>query len=103
MGPQIKEGMVRFEKYLRRKGWFGFEKGSSLREVEGGAGGEGAGPSSEIRAGNEEGYRIVAEIALAYAITKVLLPVRILVSLWATPWCARGIARMRGAFSSLRK
>lgn len=33
--------------------------------------------------------RILVEVATAYAITKVFLPVRILCSVWATPWFAR--------------
>ena len=35
------------------------------------------------------GVRIVMEVAAAYAVTKVLLPVRIVGSVWATPWFAR--------------
>lgn len=37
----------------------------------------------------EQGSRILIEVATAYAITKVLLPVRIMFSVWATPWFAR--------------
>lgn len=37
----------------------------------------------------EKGSRILVEVATAYAITKVLLPVRIIFSVWATPWTAR--------------
>ncbi|KAG4426908.1 hypothetical protein IFR05_017609, partial [Cadophora sp. M221] len=38
---------------------------------------------------SEQGTRILVEVATAYAITKVLLPVRVLVSVWAAPWFAR--------------
>ena len=37
----------------------------------------------------EAGTRILVEVATAYAITKVLLPVRIVGSVWAAPWFAR--------------
>lgn len=33
--------------------------------------------------------RVVVEFATAYAITKALLPVRLVGSVWATPWFAR--------------
>jgi hypothetical protein len=40
-------------------------------------------------------YRVVVEVALAYALTKVLLPVRIVASVWATPWFAGVLLRLR--------
>lgn len=40
-------------------------------------------------------YRILVEIALAYALTKALLPVRIVASVSATPWFAGVLARLR--------
>ena len=39
-------------------------------------------------------YRVVVEVGLAYALTKVLLPVRIVGSLWATPWFAGVLGRL---------
>lgn len=40
---------------------------------------------------SESGTRILVEVATAYAITKVLLPVRVLVSVWGAPWFARAV------------
>lgn len=37
----------------------------------------------------EKGVRVVVELATAYAITKMLLPLRLVGSVWATPWFAR--------------
>lgn len=37
----------------------------------------------------EGGSRVVVEVATAYTITKVLLPVRIIFSVAVTPWFAR--------------
>lgn len=37
----------------------------------------------------ESGTRLVVEFATAYAVVKVLLPLRLLVSVWGSPWFAR--------------
>ncbi|GAP92714.1 putative mitochondrial seryl-tRNA synthetase protein [Rosellinia necatrix] len=42
-----------------------------------------------------EGYKIGVQIAAAYAITKFLLVPRIALSLWLTPWLARGFVGFR--------
>ena len=39
----------------------------------------------------ESGSRILVEVATAYAITKVLLPARVILSVWAMPWFARNV------------
>lgn len=57
---------------MRKKGWIGED---SRRE--------------KYWGGGEKGVRIVLELATAYAVTKVLLPVRIVGSVWLTPWFAR--------------
>lgn len=105
-GGYVRDGVGRFERYFQRKGWFGFG-----REEDGEAeGGKAVVPGAQ---GNEaimhrwespDGkYRIVVEVALAYSITKVLLPVRIVGSLWATPWFAGLLARIRRIVPSGRK
>ncbi|KAL1862555.1 hypothetical protein Daus18300_008514 [Diaporthe australafricana] len=107
-GGYVRDGTAKFERYFTRKGWFGFGQGEEGQ----GAGGEGnavvvpvgekGGGDADADAavmsrweGSDEKYRIVVEVALAYAITKVLLPARIVVSLWATPWFAGVMGRMR--------
>jgi len=43
------------------------------------------------------------QVATSYAITKVLLPVRIIGCVWATPWFARAVVgRFGGLFRGLR-
>ncbi|OBT82505.1 hypothetical protein VE02_09132 [Pseudogymnoascus sp. 03VT05] len=74
----------RFRRYFGRKGWFGVESPDGVGGVNGSAEGEGV---KEMGGGG--GVRIVMEVATAYAVTKVLLPVRIVGSVWATPWFAR--------------
>lgn len=103
-GAYVRDGTARFERYFARKGWFGF--GREDGEEGGGEAGprrirgeEGAADSDAAVMSRWEGsdakYRIVVEVALAYAITKALLPARIVVSLWATPWFAGVMGRMR--------
>ena len=36
----------------------------------------------------ETGTRVVVELATAYAVTKALLPLRLVLSVWGTPWFA---------------
>lgn len=97
-GGYVVEGVRRFEKYFRRKGWFGFGSNDAEgSDGKNGASGEATTTDAVMRkwASAESKYRIVVEIGLAYSITKVLLPLRIAASLWATPWFAGVLARVR--------
>lgn len=73
----FEEGTRRFTKWLRKKGWV--EDSVDADEVT-------AGTATE-----KEGVRLVLEFATAYAATKALLPLRIIASVWATPWFARAV------------
>lgn len=105
--------MRKFGSYFSRKGWFGVETSTTTdieaqREVED-MEGEGEHKHTVLTHGEEErivgegrygsGTRIVLEVATAYAITKALLPLRIIGSVWATPWFAR---RVLGALKRFR-
>jgi hypothetical protein len=68
----VQEGTERFGKWLRKRGWIEEEKRSGRWFGRG-----------------EGGVRIVVELATAYAITKALLPLRLVISVWMTPWFAR--------------
>jgi hypothetical protein len=101
-GPYVQDGVTKFEKYFKRKGWFGFEPDSEAK-----------GASRELSSvdaqqeitrtnamvvdwENAEGkYKVLADVALAWALTKAILPARILASVWATPWFAGLLARGR--------
>lgn len=66
------EGMERYGDYMRKKGWI----------------------SEDTKKGrwwgrSEGGVKIVVEVATAYAITKALLPLRLVLSVWGSPWFAR--------------
>lgn len=107
-GRWVSEGMERFGRYFGRKGWFGFERVDSTaiqtpavvgeREEELGEGSLIEETEKKWHVG-EKGSRILIEVATAYAIAKVFLPARILLSVWATPWFARVvIGRVGGIF-----
>lgn len=92
-GGYVREGARRFEKYFRRKGWFGFGEGEDNADAGAGATVAASAEASEDAVrdrwmSGDTKYKVVVEIALAYAITKALLPVRIVASVWATPWFA---------------
>ncbi|TVY24236.1 hypothetical protein LHYA1_G007017 [Lachnellula hyalina] len=98
-GAWVREGVVKFGRYFGRKGWFGFDGTEGMEGMEKLDGGvEGTGVRGEGERGGQ-GMRILIEVATAYAITKVLLPVRIVFSVWATPWFARVVmGRFGGLF-----
>ncbi|KAK5759101.1 hypothetical protein LTS12_010709 [Elasticomyces elasticus] len=77
-GKWVAEGTEKFGRYLRRKGWI-----SQADED------KAEGRSGKWFGRGEGGVRIVVELATAYAITKALLPVRLVLSVWGTPWFAR--------------
>jgi len=100
-----------FGRWFGRRGWFGFERGNEntalnmesvvegIDEVGRIDGGKSLVEQTERKYGvGERGGRILIEVAAAYAVTKVLLPVRILVSVWGTPWFARVVV---GGFTRL--
>lgn len=96
----INDGVEKFGRYFRRKGWFGFSREHSEEEIHVREGvNEGVGAKNN---GNGNGTRLLVEVATAYAITKVLLPVRIVFSVWATPWFARiAVGRFGGIFKGM--
>ncbi|KAK0720392.1 hypothetical protein B0H67DRAFT_575991 [Lasiosphaeris hirsuta] len=91
-GSYVHEGVGRFERYFRKKGWI---EADEEREV--------SADNSEAQRDNvlqlwessDASYKIVVEVALAYAVTKALLPLRIVASVWATPWFARVLGGLR--------
>jgi len=74
-GKTVREGVEKFSRYFRRKGWVAEDEDDT------------AGRSAKWT--GEQGVRVVLEVAVAYAITKALLPARLILSVWATPWFAR--------------
>lgn len=73
---------------MRKKGWIddGAVPGEDAKE---GRIGKVRSAGSKWWGRGEGGVRIVVELATAYAVTKLLLPVRLVFSVWATPAFAR--------------
>ncbi|KAM3083519.1 hypothetical protein ACMFMG_004167 [Clarireedia jacksonii] len=116
MVPQekLEGGVRRFERWFSRRGWFGYgaeveEEGTRI--VKGDevmqAGDEMSEKVNRIVRGEEKGNwrgkRIVLEVATAYAITKVLLPVRIGVCVWGAPWFAKVMGRFGGLVGGVKR
>lgn len=97
-GSYVETGTGRFERYFRRKGWFGFSREDQDVDT---SGGEDVAVMEKWESGDPK-YKTLVEVAMAYAITKAFLPVRIVGSVWATPWFAGVLARLRTSFSGKR-
>jgi hypothetical protein len=90
-GTWVIAGVEMFGKYFRRKGWIRSDEAAQAElEAQENVKSDGT-LRRRDKAWNisEGGVRVVVEFATAYAITKVLLPVRLVLSVWATPWFAR--------------
>lgn len=93
-GAYISSGIEKFGNYFRRKEWFGLSEDSSISTTK-------RGKAWNI---SETGTKIVVEVATAYAVTKALLPLRLILSVWATPWFARvAIGRVGSRLASFGK
>jgi Hypothetical protein FLILHELTA len=79
----LNEAIQRFGKWMTKKGWVGSEDVEAAKTasttIE-----DGAGISTQ-----QKGAQLVLQFAAAYVATKALLPLRIVASVWATPWFAR--------------
>lgn len=101
-GAWVLAGVEQFGKYFKRKGWI---RGEDVAEAE---------AEVELRKRDhvwnlgEGGARVLIEFATAYTITKFLLPVRIMFSVWGTPGFARWavlpvIRRFKTVFGRAKK
>lgn len=101
LGENIQKGITRFEGYFRRKGWFGFAQEPNIAAesiLERGGKARVEKVMQEWKRGDGK-LDILLEAALAYAVTKALLPLRIVASVWATPWFARVLMRIRNSLT----
>lgn len=81
----LSEAIQKFGKWMTKKGWVGSEDVEAAKNV-----------SSTTEDGDksrvltqQKGAQLVLQFAAAYVTTKALLPLRIVASVWATPWFAR--------------
>ncbi|KAM0343606.1 hypothetical protein ACHAPU_008357 [Fusarium lateritium] len=101
-GSYVEDGVGRFERYFKRKGWFGFRQNDEGETISSTVTTHPDSKSEDAVERWQSGdgrYKVLLEVALAYAITKALLPVRIIGSVWATPWFAGVLMRAKGAFT----
>ncbi|KAK5058628.1 hypothetical protein LTR84_010892 [Exophiala bonariae] len=106
-GVWVSEGVEKFGRYARRKGWIS-EKDEQHVEQETNQGHVNLlenGQTSGWFNRDEDTTRWIVEFATAYAVVKALLPIRIVVSVWASPWFARWVVipvstRVRAAVRS---
>lgn len=75
----VTEGIEKFGRYFKRKGWLG-------ETVEPEAGGGMDGNKWNI---GQDGMKVLVEVGTAWAVVKMLLPVRLIGCVWLTPWFAR--------------
>ena len=87
------EGVTKFGKWLKKRGWI--EEEEQIEAIR-----EDADGSIALEQPPNRGVRLVFEFATAYAVTKALLPVRIVASVWATPWFARNVLAPTGRLMS---
>jgi hypothetical protein len=90
-GAWVSAGVEKFGRYARKKGWISEKdekrveeqtKQGNAKEIE-------ERKISKVFNRGEETTRWIVEFATAYAIVKALVPLRIVVSVWASPWFAR--------------
>lgn len=85
------DGVEKFGRYARKKGWISDKEEQSVEEeiAQGHAAEIEEGKTSDMFKRDQETTRWIVEFATAYAVVKALIPLRIVVSVWASPWFAR--------------
>ncbi|KAL1886919.1 hypothetical protein Cpir12675_006858 [Ceratocystis pirilliformis] len=96
------QGLDKFGQYFAKKRWFGFELDAEGKVVGGLTWEEGDRAADGLSEEAKARYKLLSNVALAYALTKLLLPVRIYVSALATPWFAN-IMKKVGSLCKLGK
>lgn len=90
-GAWVMDGVEKFGRYARKKGWISDKEEQSVEEeiAQGHAAEIEEGKTSDMFKRDQETTRWIVEFATAYAVVKALIPLRIVVSVWASPWFAR--------------
>ncbi|EXJ91582.1 hypothetical protein A1O3_00130 [Capronia epimyces CBS 606.96] len=87
----VSAGVEKFGRYFRRKGWISEKDETEVEErVKQAKAGKFEEQTISMWSDGKQGATSwVVEFATAYAIVKVLLPLRLFVSVWGAPWFAR--------------
>ncbi|KIV93120.1 hypothetical protein PV10_04359 [Exophiala mesophila] len=90
-GQWVVEGAEKFGRYFRKKGWITQQDEHEVQDktLEGQASSYENLAVSQQSGRNYNSTRWIVELATAYAAVKVLLPFRLALSVWASPWFAR--------------
>ena len=93
-GKWVIEGVEKFGKYFRKKGWIEDKEEARVeKETKAGRAKQVQKRVSQVWNKGEGGGRLLVEVATAWAIVKMLLPLRIALSVWWAPACARATSR----------
>lgn len=82
----LNDAVQQFGKWMTKKGWVGSEDVEVAQSVS--TTSKDDGDKSQVLT-QQKGAQLVLQFAAAYVTTKALLPLRIVASVWATPWFAR--------------
>ena len=91
-GAWVVAGLEKFGRYFKKKGWIDAgEEAETERQGKAGLSMSEIEKTRGLKWWNkgEGGTRLVVEFATAYAVTKALLPFRLVLSVWGAPWFAR--------------
>ncbi|KAF2673330.1 hypothetical protein BT63DRAFT_451367 [Microthyrium microscopicum] len=105
-GEWVKAGVEKWGKYFRRKGWVeGNPEKPAVSTMKAGDVAKGAEMDVDAVKNKSGGWKVVVEVATAWAVVKAILPVRVVGSVWLTPWFARAavIPLMRLFGRAMRK
>jgi Hypothetical protein FLILHELTA len=108
-GKWVIEGVEKFGRYFRRKGWIEEKDEAQVeRETKKGQARQVQQRISQVWNKGEDTGRLLVEVATAYAVIKLLLPLRIALSVWWAPGFARLTAipianAVRSAFARNKK
>lgn len=90
-GQWVVQGAEKFARYFRRKGWITEQDEHEVQDktLQGQASSYENPAISKQSNRTENSTRWIVELATAYAIVKISLPLRLALSVWASPWFAR--------------
>lgn len=93
-GKWVIEGVQKFGRYFRKKGWIDEKDEARVEQkTEQGKARQVQSQVSNVWNRGEDAGRLLVEVGTAYAIIKLLLPLRIALSVWAAPTFARFTSR----------
>jgi Hypothetical protein FLILHELTA len=87
----VEQGVQKYGRYLRRKGWIQEGDEVLVKDEVAADADSGEELSTERMDVSSKGMKLLLEVATAYALVKMALPLRIAASVGLTPWFARTV------------